>query len=205
MRSLLTSLMLNEPINGLWSMACMAPRGRSSARAKEPETVEDEEVEDDAGESELLGIVELEESLEDVKKPPEVPAGMYLGEIQGVEKKTSAGKGNDYYSVKFLVPQEELPANIREDFEDGAVFYWNRQLVPKGKDRRTLYNLKVFIGAIGLDTNITAINPNEWMGCQAKLRIVMGSWQGAPRAEIRSVESAEAPARTQKTAGRGKR
>lgn len=187
-------------LSSLWALALMAPRGRSAARPAAAE----EEVEDTGGggDGEPMGIIELEDNLDDVEKPPEVPAGMYLAEIQDVQKKTS-GKGNEYFSIKFVIPQEELPATIREGFEDGATFYWNRQLVPKGKDRRALYNLKLFMGAIGLDTNVTSIDPSEWMGAQARLRVVMGTYQGTARAEVRSVEPAEAaPRQAAKPRGR---
>lgn len=145
-----------------------------------------------ADEEETLGIIELDANLADVEKPPELPAGHYTGEIQDVQKATS-GKGNEYFAIKFVIPPKEIPADLQDDFEDGAVLYWNRQVVPKGKDRRALFNLRKFIEAIGLNPNTTSIDPNEWMGCTARLKVVQGSWQGETRAEIKSIESAEAP------------
>ncbi len=69
--------------------------------------------------------------------------------------------------------------------------FYNRLIVPNGKDRRALFNLRKFMEAIGLDANTTTIDPNEWMGREARLKVVMGAYQGEPRAEIKSIESAD--------------
>lgn len=144
-----------------------------------------------ADQDDELDVIELGESLADVEKPPELPPGIYIGEITDVQKFTS-GKGNLLYSVKFTIPTEEIPADMQDQFEDGANLYWQRQLVPTGKDRRALYNLQKFINAIGLDTATTTINPNDWMGQRAKLRVRLGKpFEGERRAEIYAIESAE--------------
>jgi hypothetical protein len=150
---------------------------------------------------ESLDIIELEESLADVERPAELPAGLYVGEIQDVQVATSA-KGNTYYSVRFVIPPDEIPADIQEDFEDGASLFWNRQIKPRdGKDRRALFNLRKFIEAIGLDAATTSIDPNEWIGCRARLRVRQGvnprDLAAGKRAEIAAVEPLEgqAPAR----------
>lgn len=152
---------------------------------------------------EPLGIIDVGENLVDVEKPPEIPAGQYMGEVQDVQMPTS-GKGNQYFAIKFVIPPEELPPDIADQFEDGAVLYWNRQIVPKGRDRRALFNLRKLLEALGLNANTSQINPDEWMGRRAKLRVVMGKWQGEDRAEIRAVEAAEAtaPARGTNRGGR---
>jgi hypothetical protein len=150
---------------------------------------------------ENLDIIELEESLADVEKPAELPPGLYVGEVQDVQVATSA-KGNAYYAVRFMVPPDEIPADIQDDFEDGASLFWNRQIKPRdGKDRRALFNLKKFVEALGLDANTTSIDPNDWMGCRARLRVRHTINPRDPssgkRAEIGSVEPLEeaAPAR----------
>lgn len=156
---------------------------------------------------EPMEILELEESLSDVEKPKEIPAGTYLGEIQSVEKATS-GKGNSYYAIQFRIPPDELAADIAEQYEEGAVLFWNRVMVPKGRtDRRGLFNLRKFVEALGLDSNTTTIDPNDWMGRQARLVVKSGSYAGESRAEIRAVEAAEpkaAPARSKPAAATGK-
>lgn len=152
--------------------------------------------------NEPLGIIELDDNLADVEKPAEIPAGVYTAEVQGVETPTSQ-KGNKYFAIKLVVPPDELPADIRDDFEDGAVLYWNRNVVPNGRDRRALFNLRKLVEAMGLDSAVNQIDPNEWMGRKVRIRVVMGKWQGEDRAEIRAIEAAEraAPARG---AGKGR-
>lgn len=150
--------------------------------------------------NESLDIIELESNLADVEKPPEIPPGLYLGEIQDIQKADSA-KGNQYFAIKFVIAPDELPADMQDQFEDGAVLYWNRQIVPTLKDRRALFNLRKFIEAIGLDANTTSIDPNEWMGQTARLRVRHGKFNGEFRAEIQSVEPAEAAATAR---GRGR-
>ena len=151
-----------------------------------------------AEDDETLDVIELEESLADVEKPAELPAGIYVGEVQDVKVATSA-KGNAYYAVKFVVAADEIPADIQQDFEDGATLFWNRQIKPRdGKDRRALFNLRKFVEALGLDANTTSIDPNDWMGCQAKLRVRQTLNPRDPaagkRAEIASIEPMEADA-----------
>jgi hypothetical protein len=141
---------------------------------------------------EPLGIIELDTNLADVEKPLELPAGNYTGEIQDVQIGTSQ-KGNQYFNVKFVIAPDEIPSDVAEQFEDGATLYYNRIIVPGKSDRRALWNLRKFIEAIGLDSKSSQIDPNEWMGMKARLKVTHGSWQGETRAEIKSVESAEAP------------
>ena len=143
---------------------------------------------------EMMGIIELDENLADVEKPKEIPPGKYVGEVQDVQEKASAA-GNTYFAVQFRVPPDELPADVAEQYEDGAVLFWNRIIKPRGRsDRRALFNLRRFIEALGLDPNTTTIDPNDWMGRQARLMVRMGKYQGEERAEIASVEAGEVKA-----------
>lgn len=150
------------------------------------------------------GIIELEENLGDVEKPPEIPAGKYPAEVQDVQTPTS-GKGNEYFAVKFVIPQEELPPDMQGDFPEGAILYWNRTVVPKGRDRRALHNLRKLVEALGLDSNTTSIDPNEWMGRQALIYIRLKKWEGEDRAEIASVEKLPGSGGTKKPARGNKR
>lgn len=149
---------------------------------------------------EELGIIHLDQNLADVERPPEIPVGRYVGEIQSVETKVS-GAGNDYFAIRILVPSENIPAEVAEHYEDGALFFYNRLLVPKGNDRRALWNLRQFVEKLGLDSNTNEINPNEWMN--QSIGIVVGSEKnldGEMRASVRSLFAAEeAPAREDET------
>ena len=146
--------------------------------------------------NEELGIIQLDTNLADVERPPEIPVGRYVGEIQSVEQKTS-GAGNEYFAIRILVPSENIPAEVAEHYEDGALFFYNRLLVPKGNDRRSLWNLRQFVEKIGLDSNTNEINPNEWMN--QSLGIVVGmekNLDGELRSAVKSIFAAEdAPAR----------
>lgn len=148
-----------------------------------------------ADSGEPIGIIELDENLGDAEKPEEIPPGLYTAEIQDVQTPVS-GKGNTYFAVKFVIAPDDLAADIRDDYPDGAVLFFNRVIVPKKGDRRALFALRKFVESIGIDSNTTAIDPNEWMGRQARVRIAHGKYNGETRAEIKSVEAAEeAPAR----------
>jgi hypothetical protein len=182
---------LSSPVQGIR----LPDRGESNEMAvadpHSPNTVQEYKMRED----EDLGVLELEDNLHDVEKPAEVPAGVYTAEVQDVQKQTSAGKGNQYYAIKLVIPEGELPADIRDDFPDGAVLYWNRQLVPKKGDRRSLFNLRKLIEAFGLDSNTNTIDPNDWMGCRCRVKIRHRPWEGEMRAEIGSIEAAEVESR----------
>jgi len=142
-------------------------------------------------EDDVLSVVELEGNLADAEKPPEVPPGKYVGEVQDVQAQSSQA-GNRYWSVRIVIPQEELPASVSESYEDGAILFWNRQLVPRdNRDRRTIFSLKQLYTALGLDPNITTIDPNDWMGCKTLVTVRMGQYLGEPRAEIASLSPAD--------------
>lgn len=136
--------------------------------------------------SEPLGLIELDQNLGDVEKPPLLPAGKYKGEVTEVQQEIS-GKGNSYYAIAVKIPPSEIPAHLQEDFEEGATLYWNRQLVPTAKDRRALYNLRKMVEAFGLSSNVTAIDPNEWMGCEVGVVVKHSRYQGEDRAELGSL------------------
>lgn len=146
--------------------------------------------------AEELGIISLEQNLSDIERPPEIPVGRYVGEIQSIEVKTS-GQGNDYFAMQILIPAENIPAEVAEHYEDGAKFFYNRLLVPKNNDRRSLWNLRQFVEKLGLDSNTTEIDPNEWMNQNIGLVIASEkNLEGELRSTVRSLFAAEeAPAR----------
>ena len=145
---------------------------------------------------EPLSIVELEGNLSDAEKPPEVPPGKYVGEVQDIQANSSQA-GNRYWSIRILIPSEELPAGVAEAYEEGAILYWNRQLIPRdSRDRRTIFALKNLYVALGLDPNVTTVDPNDWMGCKTLVTVRSGTYQGESRAEIASLAPADrAPVR----------
>ncbi len=184
--------------------ACFGPVDRAGGAGRFGMTGVTFAPSDEAGEP--MGIIELDEELSSIEKPPELPVGSYVGEIQDIQVQTS-GKGNQYFAIKFVISPEEIAPDIQEHYEEGAVLYWNRQIVPTGKDRRALFNLRKFVEALGLSSDTKEIDPNEWMGQKAKLRVVHGKFNGDVRAEIKAVEPAEKAAPKASTArgSRGKK
>jgi len=139
-----------------------------------------------------LGIISLDVNLADVERPPEIPVGRYVAEIQQIDRKTAANTGNEYYAMQFLIPAEQIPAEIAEHYEDGARMFYNRLLVPNSRDRRSLWNIKQFIEKLGLDVNTTEINPADWMN--QNIGIVVGlekNLEGEMRAVVKSLYAAE--------------
>lgn len=155
-------------------------------------------------EEETLDIIELEDNLADVEKPPELSPGMYTAEIQDVQVQVSQGKGNKYYAIKCVISVDDIPSDLREHFPDGVTLSWNRQLVPKKGDRRSLYSLRKLIEAMGLDAATTTIDPNEWMGSKVRVKIRQKPFEGEMRAEIAAIEAAEAEGRVSKARANGK-
>lgn len=134
-----------------------------------------------------LSIVELEENLEDVEKPKELPNGVYKAEIQDVQQATSQ-KGNDYYSIRFVIPPTEIPADFQDEYPDGAQLTYNRVLVPIANNRRSLFNFKQFLKSIGLTSTGSTFDPNEWMGREARVVVRQSKYQGEMRAGIAAIE-----------------
>lgn len=140
---------------------------------------------------EPLGVLELEESLSDVERPPDISAGKYVAECQDIQEAISQGKGNHYYAIRLVIPTDELSADIREHYPDGYTTNWNRQLIPKRGDRRALYNLRKMVEAFGLDANTTSFDPNELMGRRVLVSMAPGQlFQGERRMEVKTLEPA---------------
>jgi len=153
-------------------------------------------------ENEVLEAFELEDNLGEAEKPPELPNGTYMAEVQDVSDATSAA-GNPYWAVRFRVPPAECPPEIAEAFEDGVILTYSRLMKPKKGDARARYNLKQFYIALGLNANVTVVDPNEWMGQPARIVVKQQPYQNEMRAGIVSVEAGEqAPAKTAPAAGR---
>lgn len=161
---------------------------------------------------ETVSVVDLDINLAEAEAPPELPVAKYRAEVIGVTDAVS-GKGNPYWNIAFKIPPSEIPAEMAEFYEDGQTMYWNRQLKPNGKDRRIVVNLRKLYESLGLDTNVTQIDPNEWMGREVMLATRMGKdLDNNPRLEIARIEPVEtraaAPARgaaTPAAKGKGRR
>lgn len=155
---------------------------------------------------EPVGIFELEENLSSAEKPPELPNGTYKGEVQNVTDAIGQTSMKPRWDVQFRIPADEVPPDMREYFSDGVLLTYSLLVKPVAGDRRALYNLKQFYRALGLDPNINAVDPNEWMNQTANLIIKQRPYQGEMRAGITGVEVADeeeaAPAPKRKAGGR---
>lgn len=151
-----------------------------------------------ANDSEPVGIIELEGDLADAEKPPEIPAGMYTAEVQDVQTPVS-NKGNKYFAIKCVIAPDDLPPDLQEFYDEGAILFWNRNVVPQKGDRRAMYNLRKLVEALGLVAAGDTINPDEWMGRKLRVRVAHTTYEGETRAEIKSIEAAETGARRRST------
>lgn len=154
---------------------------------------------------EELNVIELEENLADVEKPKELPPGNYIGEVNNVTAKTDKN-GAPYFAIQFTVPTDRIPADMQDEYPDGAQLFLNYLRSPtRGADARAKWRFKQFILALGLKADGSTFDPNDWMGRECRLIVAMGKGQdGEPRAEIKGFAAGEAPA-AQKNNKRGAR
>lgn len=141
-----------------------------------------------------LDIIELDQNLEDYEEPELLPPGFYTGEIQEVEIRQNQKGTGRYYAVKFVVPPSQFPAQYDvENWPEGCPLYYNLVRVPRAGDRRAVSNLRKFIQKLGLSASTNRIDPNEWIGQQAKLKVVHNEYQGVVRENIapNGIESAD--------------
>lgn len=155
---------------------------------------------DDSGSDGVPSMVELDSAIGDVEKPP-VFKGKFVGEVQEVKEATS-GKGNTYYAILFKVSANDLPPEAAEAYEEGLDLYWNRQLKPGPRtDRRTIYNLRKLMEALGQDTSVSTFDPNDWVGARCNLTVTVSKFRGEERMEIAALSKLEsAPARARRQA-----
>ena len=126
-----------------------------------------------------LDVLELEQNLDDYPEPELLPSGYYVAEIQGVEIKNNQAGTGQYFAIRFVIPPERFPASYDpENYADGKVVFYNLIRVPRGGDRRAIANLRKFLQQIGLTTSTNVINPNDWVGRSAKLKIEHREYQG---------------------------
>lgn len=148
------------------------------ARSKKPEAEVAEEEEETSYSEGNEDIIELDEDLSDVPDPVNLPKGWYRAEITEVERKNSQ-RGNDYFAVSLVIPVDEYPSDYDPDnFPDGVKMSYNLLRVPEGKDRRALANIRRFMEILGLSTNVSRIDTNEWVGRDLQVKLDHEKYQG---------------------------
>lgn len=145
-------------------------------------------VEEEAGApdpNQELDVLELDQNLDDYPEPELLPPGYYQAEIQGVEIKNNQAGTGQYFAIRFVIPPERFPSSYDpENYADGKVMYYNLIRVPRGGDRRAIANLRKFLQQIGLSTKTNRIDPNEWIGRAAKLKVEHREYQGQTNENI---------------------
>lgn len=134
---------------------------------------------------ETLDVLELDQNLDDYPEPELLPEGWYRAEVQGVEKRTNQAGTGQYYAVKFVIAPDQYPADYDADnWPDGLTLYYNLLRYPRSGDRRALANVRKFMEKLGLAVDTNRIDPNEWVGRDARLKIEHGTWEGNKREQI---------------------
>lgn len=139
--------------------------------------------------SEKNGILELDMNLEDYEDFEPLPDASYPGTITLAEMRTS-DKGNDYYYVTFQVHPDDYPADYSVDnAPEGINLVYARVQKPDPRNRRSITGVKNFLRAIGADLKSSTINPGEWEGKKAKLKLGHQNWNGL---DINTIDAVEA-------------
>ena len=161
--------------------------------AKKPKLAVDNDDIDTSTDGEL-DILQLDQNLEDVPEPELLKPGYYAGEIQAVEVKENQKGTGRYYAIKFVIPTDEFPPDYEVDnHPDGLSLFYNLLRVPTAGDRRSISNIRKFMEKLGLSVCTNQINPNEWLGQRAKLKVIHNEYQGVKRENIANngIESAD--------------
>lgn len=133
-------------------------------------------------------IVELDMNLEDMEDFEILPDGNYPGTITLAEMRTSP-KGNDYYYVTFKIDADDFPADYAvENAPEGINLTYARVQKPTPTNRRSVTAVKKFMAALGLSLKTSTINPGEWEGRKASLKVGHGDFNGEQVNQIVSVE-----------------
>lgn len=161
----------------------MAKTKTMAARASTKAAVADEAVEDT--QDETLDVLELDQNIDDYPEPELLPQGWYRAELQSVEARTNQAGTGRYYACKFVISPTNFPAGYDVDnWPDGLTLYYNLLRVPSSGDRRSVSNIRKFMEKLGLAVDTNRIDPNEWIGRDAKLKVEHGTWEGNKREQI---------------------
>ena len=135
-----------------------------------------------------LNILEYSSDISSAEAPPPLPVGEYPATIESVEAKTSATTGNDYLSVSFRIASDDFPADFDGSmYDNGLMLAYNRLVIDDNP--RARYAMRKFCEAIGAKTG-KQIDPNSFIGLNAKVKITHQSYEGEQRAQIAGLAAA---------------
>lgn len=133
-------------------------------------------------------VVEFSEDISTAEAPVPLPAGDYLAEIRGAERKIGSTSGKPYAAVTFFIPPEQYPADYTEGEPDGTTLSFNRTSLQDTPASR--FRVKRFCEAIGAPMKGNSIDLNDWVGRTATVTVTHGEFEGLPKAEISKVTAA---------------
>lgn len=132
-----------------------------------------------------MDVIELDENLDETPEPDLLPAGFYPAEVVSVERRTNQKGTGDYFSVRFVISPDNYPADYDVDnYPEGCSLYYNLLRVPGAGDRRAKLNIKRFMETLGLPTDVNKIDPSQWIGRPAKLKVEHNTYEGVTREQI---------------------
>lgn len=137
-------------------------------------------------------IVELDQNLDSYADFELLPKASYLATCSLAEKRVS-DSGNEYYYTNWVIAPEDYPDDYdKENAPEGTTLNYSRVQVPKSTDRRSITNVKKLMRAIGIELKTKVIDPEQWVGKQAKLVVGIDTYNGERRNQIIRIESVDA-------------
>lgn len=107
----------------------------------------------------------LDRKLEEIKRPPNLPIGHYIWQVQKhPEVVAREGQSGDFEVVKFtlacVAPDEDVDPDELEDYgnPEGAVvsrdFLFSANPDDKARFEQSMFNLRRFLGHLGVDESL---------------------------------------------------
>ena len=132
-----------------------------------------------------MGLLNFSKNIADAEAPPQLPVGEYNGMCIAATDKEAASSGNPMLVLTLQIPRSEFPADFDPgDGVDDLTFTWNIVSRDIPADRWRMKNVCKAFG-VAMSQNI---DPNEFVGKQARVRTRMGKdLENNQRAEISGV------------------
>jgi hypothetical protein len=158
--------------------------------AKQAKRIEEEDMKESSGKGgNSSTILELDMNLEDMEDFELLPDGNYPAEISQAEMRTSP-KGNDYYYIIFNIHPDDFPPDYAvENAPEGIKLVYARIQKPDAGNRRSITAVKNFMRALGMSLKTSTINPGDWEGKKASLKVGHQEWNGDEINTIMGVEA----------------
>jgi len=155
--------------------------GIAVRRLAQPEPTETMMIDDNEG---LPSILSFSEDIADAEAPEPLPVGEYVGQIIATEVRMSQ-RDTKYVAVTFSIAPDEYPADYdMANAPDGKQVVYRR--VSAEDDRQSRFRMRQFCEAIGAAMS-KQINPQDWLGLEARLTIEHDEYEGVNRENITRV------------------